>query len=697
MQKLKNKIFAGIGVFIVISAIISAGIFSNLLETWNLKLRNSLYQKTADKSQNIVIVAIDSKSLDENSGLGRFQNWRRTFYAKVLNEIEKGSPRLVVFDVLFNTRTRGIPEESLKEKFAEIKELTAENAPNFVEFLTSYIDKNTHPDDKIFADEIAKYKNVLLAQNAAISTKTPQNILEADMLSEPIKILKDSTPNIGMINIMPDKDNIVRRIPLGTKYQDKFYKMLPILAAEQISKTEIPTSNGMIINFKENPSRFEKIPFIDVYNGKINPEIFKDKIILIGATAQALQDFQFTPISVSTPMPGVEIQAHAIETILNKDFLMPQSKTSALIISLIISALVIFISLKFNFIIAIFCAILIPIFYFISAKFAFNKGAILDMIYPFLAIAASYVISLIYRYFAEYREKRIVRNAFSHYVNKSVVDEIMKNPDLLKLGGSRREITVFFTDIAHFTTYSELLPPETITSILNKYFDAMSRVIFEHGGTLDKFEGDAIMAFFNAPLDQENHAELACKTILGMRRALEDFNNSLNIGNMKMINFRAGICTGPAVVGNLGSAARFDYTAIGDTVNIASRLESANKQFKTNTMVSEPTYEAVKDKFIFREIDLIKVVGKSLTMKVYELMAEKENFSDIGGRLKEAYLKALSLYQERKFAEAKTAFEEALKIYQEDGPSKTYILRCEEFIKNPPKQDWDGVWELKTK
>ncbi|MFA6549793.1 MAG: CHASE2 domain-containing protein [Candidatus Gracilibacteria bacterium] len=708
MQKIKTKILALAGMLVLVSVLVSAGIFSGALKSWNLKLQNVLYQKNADLSQNIVIVEIDNKSLDDASGLGRFQNWRRTFYAKALNEIEKGSPKAVAFDILFSTRTRGIPEDAMKAKFNEIKSLTPENAKDFVDFLSSFIFKDNHPDDIAFADELGKYGNVFIAQNAVIQTEKPQSYLSATSIINPIEIIRKSAQT-GNVSVLPDADNVVRRIPLAVIYKEDPNLNLP-LAIAQFAYPNIaypagstPSSDGMIINYKGavGISRFKKFSFVDVYNGEVDPSEFKDKIVMIGATAKSLQDLQYTPISTSTPMSGVEIQAQAIETILNKDYLVPQSRTMTLAICFILATITILFATNFHFIAGILIIIILSGLHFLYAKYMFDKTSnsaeIADMVYPYLSILLAYISSLIYRYFAEYKAKSAIKNAFGHYVNESVVNEIIKHPEMLKLGGEKKEISVFFTDIEGFTSYSELLPPEMLTNILNKYFSAMSKVILAHGGTLDKFEGDAIMAFFNAPIDQANHAELACRTILEMRRALEEFNNSLKIGNFQMINFRSGITTGPAIVGNLGSENRFDYTIIGDTVNTASRLESANKQFGTNIIVAEPTYELTKDKFIFREIDLIRVVGKLKPIHIYELMAEKNNFSEIGASLKSEFEKALAMYRECRFEEAKTAFEEALKIYPDDGPSKTYISRCETFIKNHPAWNWDGVWQMTSK
>ncbi|MFA6344121.1 MAG: adenylate/guanylate cyclase domain-containing protein, partial [Candidatus Gracilibacteria bacterium] len=270
--------------------------------------------------------------------------------------------------------------------------------------------------------------------------------------------------------------------------------------------------------------------------------------------------------------------------------------------------------------------------------------------------------------------------------------------------GEKRAITVIFTDIVHFTTLSENLKPESLVALLNEYFEAMSGVILAEGGTLDKFEGDAIMAFFGAPLEQPNHALKACTVALKMRQKLGQLlqkwqtDGPLPGGEKKpMLDFRCGISSGEAIVGNIGFSERFDYTIIGDTVNLGSRLEGANKKYSTSIMISEPVMLLVQNYFEMRELDTIKVMGKNKPMKVYELLNYKGQLVPQAQTLLALYGQGIQLYHERKFAEALEQFKKILETYPTDGPSKLYRQRCEVLKDFPPKPDWDGVFEMGTK
>jgi adenylate cyclase len=280
----------------------------------------------------------------------------------------------------------------------------------------------------------------------------------------------------------------------------------------------------------------------------------------------------------------------------------------------------------------------------------------------------------------------------------------MKDPSKVKLGGEKRDVTVLFTDIAHFTTISEALSPESLVALLNEYLEAMTEEIMAEGGTVDKYEGDAIMAYFGAPLEQNDHYARACRVALAMRKRLDKLRDQWkNAGPLPggesrpEIDFRCGINTGVAIVGNVGSSKRLEYTVMGDNINLGSRLEGANKNYGTNLMISESTYEKVKDSFEMRELDLIKVVGKTKPIRVFELLNEKGALVPAAQALLKLYNEGLQLYKERRFEEALHKFEEILQAYPQDGPSKLYRQRSEILRNFPPPADWDGVFEMRSK
>jgi adenylate cyclase len=304
----------------------------------------------------------------------------------------------------------------------------------------------------------------------------------------------------------------------------------------------------------------------------------------------------------------------------------------------------------------------------------------------------------VYHFVGERKQRMLIKTMFSTYVNPSVVEELILNPEKLKLGGERKELTVLFSDIEGFTTISEGMSPEQLVGLLNEYLSAMTEIIFRNDGTLDKYEGDAIMAFWGAPIPQTDHALCACLSALQMSEKLASIRSVWKQQGKPALNMRIGINTGEMVVGNLGGMGKFDYTVIGDSVNLASRLEGANKQYKTGIMVSERTYELVKDKILGRELDLIAVKGRSAPLKIFELLQLRAAGMD--GTLKEflsTYGEGFLLYRERRWDEAKKMFEQALRLKSDDYPSRLYIERATHYSVNPPPDDWDGAFVMLTK
>ncbi|MBT3879721.1 MAG: HAMP domain-containing protein [Candidatus Scalindua sp.] len=295
------------------------------------------------------------------------------------------------------------------------------------------------------------------------------------------------------------------------------------------------------------------------------------------------------------------------------------------------------------------------------------------------------------------KERDFIKSTFERYVSYSVAEEIIKNPDMLKLGGERKALTIFFTDIGNFTNLSEKLTPEEVVKHLNEYFEGMSAAILECQGTIDKFQGDSILAFWGAPIAQENHALFACQAALKCRKFLHKLEEEWKAGGLPSRTYRFGINTGEVVVGNVGSATRFEYTIIGDDVNLASRLEGANKYYGTQIMISEATYSLVKDTLIAREMDVIRVVGKTKPIKVYELVDERERVDEERIRVIKHFEVGIHAYRNCQWEEAISSFEHVLQLSPDDKPSNVYIQRCCEYQRVAPPKDWDGVFTLSAK
>ncbi len=302
------------------------------------------------------------------------------------------------------------------------------------------------------------------------------------------------------------------------------------------------------------------------------------------------------------------------------------------------------------------------------------------------------------RYLTERRQKAMIKNTFSRYVPGKVVSELLKNPDLLKLGGEERVMSVIFSDVAGFTTISEKLSPTGLVMLLNEYLTAMTDIVMQHDGIIDKYEGDAIMAEFGAPLPDDEHALKACLTAIDMQIKLAEMRVQFKAMGKPELSARVGINSGNMVIGNMGSQAIFDYTVMGDNVNLASRLEGANKAYNTNIMCSEATRKFIEHALITRELDILRVKGKTEGIKVHEVICRKsDGLSDSMRQVLDIYNQGLTAYKEHRWQDGITFFTEALKIEPNDGPSGVYLERCNEYILNPPPDDWDGIFIMRTK
>ena len=273
----------------------------------------------------------------------------------------------------------------------------------------------------------------------------------------------------------------------------------------------------------------------------------------------------------------------------------------------------------------------------------------------------------------------------------------MEHPDMLRLGGERKVLTAFFSDAAGFTTISEKLKPEELVELLNEYLTEMTDIILKYDGTVDKYEGDAIIAFFGAPISIDDQALKACRTAIEMQKKLKILREKWRSENKPELFVRIGLNTGPMVVGNMGSRTRMDYTIMGDAVNLASRLEGINKNYNTFIMISEETFRSAQDAIVARELDIIRVKGKSEPVKVYELIDTKEEADSQQLKILEIFQTGLEKYREKKWKEALDYFNQVLMLDKNDGPSLVYIQRCEEFIQDPPRDDWDGIFDHMTK
>jgi len=315
-----------------------------------------------------------------------------------------------------------------------------------------------------------------------------------------------------------------------------------------------------------------------------------------------------------------------------------------------------------------------------------------------LAVVVAYPTNLVYRFILMQREKAMIRGMFGMYVPQKVVDALIANPELAKLGGERRRMSVLFTDVAGFSTFSEKMEPEALVHLLNEYLTELGQIIVDYDGIIDKYAGDNIMAEFGAPLWFPDHAARICRASIGMQKRLAELRLKWRSEGKPELYSRVGVNTGDMIIGNMGSLQKFDYTVMGDSVNLASRLEGANKVYGSTIMIGKNTYDDVKDLFVTRPLDFLQVKGKTEPVEVFELLAEKwEELTPEKQKCVELYRQAMDKFRTRQFREAGELFGQAEEADPTDGPSKTYHERAAMYFLEPPPPDWDMVWELHEK
>jgi adenylate cyclase len=412
------------------------------------------------------------------------------------------------------------------------------------------------------------------------------------------------------------------------------------------------------------------------------PEAFAGKWVLVGLTAPGLLDLKASPLG--GVYPGVEVHATLLDNLIQGDFLKTPPTWALWVWTLALAAFIAAAVLLSPRLSVTLVAFVLTVFICLSLTvLAFWQGVWADPVLPGAALALSFGLSTAYSYATEGRQKRYIRGMFGQYMSEAVISHLLAHPEKLKLGGERRRVTLFFSDLAGFTTISERLDAETVVTLLNDYLSAMTEIILEEEGTVDKFEGDAIMALWGAPLDQGDQAVRACRAALRQQAALAELNQRFAGLQLPPLAMRIGLNTGEAIVGNLGSAKRFDYTVIGDTVNLASRLEGLNKFYKTTIMASEETALDCNNVVAFRELDLVAVKGKEKPVRVFEVVALKDDLPpELEARNRE-FAQALELYRQGDYPGAKAGFTALLEKFPEDGPAQTFLGRCRRFHDDP--------------
>ena len=647
----KNKLVKTIFVSIFISIIVTLLMTVGFLNTWESRISDAFYYPSNTLS-DIIIIEIDDESIYK---LGEWP-LSRDHYATVINNINNS--RVIGIDILFD-----IPREG---------------------------------DDK-FAESLRENNVVLAIEYRDFSFKNGE--LYADNLLKPNENLGTLGEDYeaGFINLYTDDDKVTRSITPFISSIEEFEPFSAIIVREFIGIAPELETSRMLINYYSEPGGFEYVSFYDAYNNSENLPDFEGKIVLIGYTASGVDDTFMVPIS-DNAMAGVEIHANLVQSLLLQDFIHYQDDITAIGLIFLFAILTGLLIYRFKIIIATIIISLVFLAYFLLSLLLIfdNFGIIMNILFPLFSVSLVYISLVAIYYRTEEKTRKWITSVFGKYVSPVVIDTLIKNPDMINLGGEKRNITIFFSDIRGFTSISERLEPEELVHLLNEYLTEMTSIIIKDQGLVDKYMGDAIMAFWGAPLDLPGHAKIACSSSLEMVEKLDELKKKWKEEGIPSFDIGIGINSGNAIVGNMGSTTRFDYTAMGDNVNLASRMEGLNKLYGTNIIITEKTYKIVKDDFEIRRLDAVKVKGKKKPVLIYELLSEKGKLSKKQQDFMIQFEEGLDLYFKKKWKTAINYFNASLKI-KNDNAAKLFISRCQDFIKDPPPKDWDGVWEMKTK
>ena len=719
------KIAAGISFLFIVTYFLSPSFLELLeLKTVDARFRS---RPPITPGQDVVIATIDEKSLDE---LGRWP-WPRTVIARLIGKLKLYGASVIAFDIVFSEPTEHFELNSILSLEGEYKG-SESIPPGFTDYVNK-IRTEIDPDVKL-GKSIKNSGKVILGyffhfsegaapkegrellhnyQNVDVLKQGAETILNASAIESNIEVIANGAKGFGYYNIVPDNDGSVRWNPLVIQYRNKYYAPLSLQLIKaylgdpplsltltdygvsniKLGATSIPVdeSGRLFINYYGGQKVFPYYSIADIMSGRIEKERLKGKIVLIGSNAVGIYDMRVTPFE--GVYPGVEIHATVIDNILNKRFLVKPQWFNLLDI-LAIAGIGIFLGIvipRLSAITGIFTVIAFLAGYIYFSLYLFNhNGLLFNITYPVLVVITTYLCLVLYRYTMEVREKKKIKSTFQHYVAAPVMEEILKHPEKLKLGGEEKELTVLFSDIRRFTTISEGLKPNALINLLNEYLSAMSEVVFKYQGYLDKYVGDAIMAVYGAPLMQEDHINKACLTALDMMERLNGIRQEWKGKGLPILNIGIGINTGNMVVGNVGSEQKYEYTVIGDNVNLASRLEDLNKLYGTNIIVSERVYKQIGEDFFCRELDIVQVKGKIKPVTIYELI-DRKGVSSLKGAV-DAFHRGLKYYREKRWEEAIKAFNTVIELKPDDGPSLLFIQRCRQFMVSPPPDDWQGIF-----
>ncbi len=695
-------------IWAVIIALVSTGIFalfidSPFLTTWELKTYDWRMMATRPhapgEGENVALLYVDEPSLTTMKEMGISWPWPRELYANMLDFCRRGGARAVLFDLFFSEDSiYGVEDD---EAFAA--GVTQFDPAYFVLFASRQDAGGPPPPKAVFTKSRVPFED-------RIPRFMPH---AASLASLPLPSLVEAATGLGNVRTDPDVDGIYRRVPLLTRLGQAVIPHVSLKVVSDLTNVEaivwprrtrlfvdgrpvpLDRHGNLMINYIGGVDSYPNYPLAQVLisaqqlaEGKepdLNPAVLAGRVVVVGVAAPGLYDLKPTPLA--RVYPGPEIHATLIDSLLRRDFIRPVRPwvTALVALAMALAAALGMAHLERLGLIAAWLGGFFGLIIGVSVLL-FWLNIWMPIIAPVGAGMCAAFTMLLRRYLTEGRKRRAIRKAFGQYLSPEVVTEIAKDPENVRLGGEENIVTIFFSDIANFTTTAETMSPSELVALLNRYLTEVSSIIVGHEGTLDKYIGDAVMAFWGAPLKLEDHAALAVLTALEVQEKLVAFPE---------LPTRIGIHTGQAVVGNIGSDMRFNYTAIGDTVNLASRLEGVNKQFGTRIIISETTYARVGTAIEARQIGRVRVKGRAEPIAIYEPLCPKGMLDDAQRARQETFADGMEQF----FA---GNFEAAHKIFdglrgEEDPVVATYRTICDRFKCEPPPEPFDGVITFTTK
>ena len=721
--------------------------------SYDSRMRTRVENVEESSIDSVVIIDIEQNSIE---GLGNYNDWPHAYHGQLIDVVTSGNPKALLFDIIFD------PENTFNYEL--VNALTSENAPQ-EEYLSQATDQylvsndpsrfvlSTFESQKVYHALVFELEDTLNFQYKMDSEPEgydrPDHLINlpldqaqrlpiGDRLTNTHMDLINAAKRAGSANFPQDQDGIIRRAPTAIYFEgpNHVYPTLVLAAAMDIlgipadgfdydfdnlilrlSDTtgtvirEIPIDDQgrMFVNYYGRFKTFYYLPYMYCFDPEmLDPSYWEGKVALVGASLPGLMDLRNTPVQET--FAGVEVHANVIHSVLQNEFVSitdAQTNLWALLIICILLGVLVSIPAKPLYTLPV-PLLAIAVWVIFTYNAFFNDLKMWEVIRPAISMGGTYLGIFLYNFLIVEKDKRFLKDTFGTYISPELIDQMFDAKEEPSLGGEEGYHTAFFTDIQSFSAFSEKLSASDLVELLNGYLTEMTNILLDNKGTLDKYIGDAIVAFYGAPAPVDDHEYWACLTAVKMQEGLAELRAKWQgegdrwpeiVHNMQN---RIGVNTGPMVTGNMGSTMRMNYTMMGDTVNLAARLEASAKQYGVYIQVAEETYKVCKDKFIWRDLDYVIVMGKTEPAQVFELIAEAGNMPSGYDKLLPAYHEAVKLYRNQDWLKSIEAFKASDELEdmfpgRKTNPSRVYIPRCEHYKENPPGDDWDGSWALTKK